>query len=239
MRTRNPPLFPSDKNPPSPHFPKGGADGTSASARMLLDRGAAELGVALSQGQLDQFDRYLSELQKWNRRINLTAAKTLDELITRHILDSLAGLTVLNELPSGACIADLGSGAGFPGLPLKIARPDFRMTLIEPRQKRAAFLTTVCALLRLQNADVVETKVDPKRMPTELVGRFDAVLLRAVADPQVAKDLAAPLLKTGGTLVIWASLQQAAGAGPEFVVHTYCIPMTDLTHALLVWRSPG
>jgi len=204
-----------------------------------LERGAAELGVAISQGQLDQFERFLSELQKWNRRINLTAAKTPEELITRHVLDSLAGLTVLNELPSGSHIADLGSGAGFPGLPIKIARPDFHMTLIEPRQKRAAFLTTVCAQLKVQNADIVEVNVDPKRTPTELVGRFDAVLMRAVADPRVARDLAAPLLKSGGRVVIWASSQQAAGAGSEFSIHAYRIPATDLTHALLVWRSPG
>ena len=81
--------------------------------------------------------------------------------------------------------------------------------------------------------------IDPKRTPTELVGRFDAVLVRAVANPQVAKDLAAPLVKAGGMIVIWASSQQAAGAGPGFSVHSYCIPTTDLTHALLVWRSPG
>jgi 16S rRNA (guanine527-N7)-methyltransferase len=209
------------------------------SARKLLVRGAAELGVALLQEQLDQFDRYLTELQKWNRQINLTAAKTSEELVTRHILDSLAGLTVLSALPSGSHIADLGSGAGFPGLPIKIARPDLQMTLIEPRQKRAAFLTTVCALLKVQNTDIVEVNVAPKRTPTGLVGRFDAVLMRAVADPQVAKDLAAPLLKAGGMIVIWASSQQAAGVGPAFAVHSYCIPTTNLTHALLVWRSPG
>jgi 16S rRNA (guanine527-N7)-methyltransferase len=204
------------------------------SPRRTLERGAAELGVALLQEQLDQFDRYLAELQKWNRRINLTAAKTPDELVTRHVLDSLAGLTVLNALPSGSHIADLGSGAGFPGLPIKIARPDFKMTLIEPRQKRAAFLTTVCALLKVQNMDIVEINVDPKRTPPGLVGRFDAVLMRAVADPQVAKDLATPLLKAGGMIVIWASSQQAACVGAEFSVHTYHIPTTEVAHALLI-----
>jgi 16S rRNA (guanine527-N7)-methyltransferase len=206
------------------------------SPRLILERGAAELGVALSQGQLDQFERFLSELQKWNRRINLTAAKTPEELVTRHVLDSLAGLTVLSELPSGSHIADLGSGAGFPGLPIKIARPDSQMTLIEPRQKRAAFLTTVCALLKLQNVEIIAANVDPKRTPTELVGRFDAVLIRAVADPQVAQAIAAPLLKADGMIVIWASSQQAAGAGPEFSVHPYRIPATDVTHALLIRR---
>jgi 16S rRNA (guanine527-N7)-methyltransferase len=204
------------------------------SAQQALKQGAAELGVTLSHAQLDQFDRYLAELQKWNRRINLTAARTIDELITRHILDSLAGLLVWNALPDRAHVADLGSGAGFPGLPIKIARPDFRMTLIEPRQKRVAFLTTVCALINLQSVEILEVTIDPKRPPVELTDRFDAVLMRAVTEPELARNLAAPLLKAGGMVVIWASSQQAAGVGHKFSVHTYQIPATNLTHALLV-----
>ncbi|MFZ5876846.1 MAG: 16S rRNA (guanine(527)-N(7))-methyltransferase RsmG [Nitrospirota bacterium] len=185
-----------------------------------------------------QIDRFLAELRKWNQRINLTAAETINDLVTRHVLDSLAGMLVLNELPAGAQIADLGSGAGFPGLPIKIARPDLHMTLIEPRQKRAAFLTTVCALLKLQDIAIVEETMDLRRQVPDLVGRFDAVLMRAVAEPRSAKDLALPLVKPGGMVVIWVSTQQAGHADTGFLVHTYRIPETDLTHALLIWRVP-
>lgn len=203
----------------------------------ILEYGAAELGVILSSVQLEQFDRYLAELHKWNRKVNLTGTEELPEIVTRHVLDSLAGVKVLDALPPGACIADLGSGAGFPGLPIKIARPDVRMTLIEPRQKRAAFLTTVCALLRIKNTEVVESTVDPKHPPVGLISRFDRVLMRAVAEPRKAKSIAVPLLSAGGGLVIWASAAQAVSAGPEFAVHGYRIPQTNVTHALLVWPS--
>lgn len=202
----------------------------------ILEIGAAAFGVAISQDQLAQFERFLAELQKWNQRINLTAADTIDELVTRHVLDSLAGLLVLNELSTGAHTTDLGSGAGFPGLPIKIARPDLHMTLIEPRQKRAAFLTTVCALLKLHDIAIVEATIDSKRVPHDLSERFDAVLMRAVAEPRSAKDLAVPLVKPGGIIVIWASTQQAERADAGFSVRTYRIPQTDITHALMVWR---
>ncbi|MEW6682364.1 MAG: 16S rRNA (guanine(527)-N(7))-methyltransferase RsmG [Nitrospirota bacterium] len=203
----------------------------------ILERGAAELGAHLSAAQLGQFERYLVELQKWNRRINLTGTTDLQELISRHVLDSLAGLAVLADVPPGAEVADLGSGAGFPGLPIKMARPDLRMTLIEPRQKRAAFLTTVCALLKLERVTVVETTISLKQMPTDLGHRFDCVLMRAVTEPRMAKALAVPLLASGGRVVIWASREQADRAGAGFVVHRYHLPETNIASALLVART--
>jgi 16S rRNA (guanine527-N7)-methyltransferase len=200
----------------------------------LLERGAAELGVVLSAVHLSQFDRFLAELQKWNRRINLTSANTIEEVITRHILDSLAGLAVLSDLPSGAAVADLGSGAGFPGLPIKIVRPDLDMTLIEPREKRAAFLTTVCALLKLQGLTVVEATLSAKHLPSDLEGRFRGVVMRAVTQPQEARVLATPLLTAGGRIVIWVSEQQVEDLGSEFAVHRYRIPGTNVARALAV-----
>jgi 16S rRNA (guanine527-N7)-methyltransferase len=190
----------------------------------------------LSQDQLAQFERFLAELEKWNKRINLTAADTIDELVTRHVLDSLAGVLVLNELSTDAQVADLGSGAGFPGLPIKIARPDLQMTLIEPRQKRAAFLTTICALLDFRDTAIVEATIDSRHVPQDLVKRFDAVLMRAVTDPRSAKELAVPLVKPGGMVAIWASTQQAECAEAGFSVRTYRIPATNIVHALMVWR---
>jgi 16S rRNA (guanine527-N7)-methyltransferase len=202
----------------------------------ILESGAAAFGLAISPSQLAQFERYLAELQKWNQRINLTAAKTLDELVRRHVLDSLAGLLVLHEMPVGARVADLGSGAGFPGLPIKIVRPDLHMTLIEPRQKRAAFLTTICALLQLEHVAIVEETIEPRHLGRDLAHQFDAVVMRAVKDSRTAKDLAVPLVKPGGKIVVWASTQQAEHASAGFHVLTYRIPETDITHALMVWR---
>ncbi len=209
----------------------------AATPLQVLEQGAAELGVGLSALQLVQFDRYLTELHRWNRTINLTGAQELHEIVTRHVLDSLAGVLAFNELPPYARIADLGSGAGFPGLPLKLARPEVHMTLIEPRQKRAAFLATMCGLLKVTDTEIVEVTVDPKHPPGELINRYDCVLMRAVADPQKARTLGMPLCQPGGRVAIWASAAQAANAGPEFAVHRYRIPQTDITNALLVWPS--
>ncbi|MEO5658157.1 MAG: 16S rRNA (guanine(527)-N(7))-methyltransferase RsmG, partial [Nitrospiria bacterium] len=128
----------------------------------LLARGAADFGLALNSAQLDHFDRYLTEMEKWNRRMNLTGAHSRHEIVARHLLDSLAGALVLREIGT-ATVADLGSGAGFPGLPLKIAFPSWDMTLIEPRQKRAAFLLHMCGTLGLSNLQVLEHTVNPRQ----------------------------------------------------------------------------
>jgi 16S rRNA (guanine527-N7)-methyltransferase len=199
-----------------------------------LERGAAELGVALTAPQLGQFEQYLAELQKWNRKINLTGATTIHDLITRHVLDSLAGLKVLEDLPAGALVADLGAGAGFPGLPIKLARPDLRVTLIEPREKRAAFLTTISALLKLQNLTVVEATLSRTPPGRDLAGRFGCVVMRAISEPREARLLAFPLLATGGRIVIWVSEQQAEHLGREFTIHRYRLPGTTVSRALAI-----
>jgi len=207
----------------------------------VLARGAAELGVSLSPSQLDQFARYLTELDKWNRRINLTGTRDPLEIVVRHLLDSLAGERVLRDLVGDAGVADLGSGAGFPGIPLKIARPSLRLTLIEPRQKRAAFLLHVCGVLGLSGVQVIETTIAADRPSSECVGRFDCVVMRAVADPVEAVRLARPLLRPAGKVIVWISEWQAAqlsgqGSG-QYELISYQIPESTMTSALLVARS--
>jgi len=207
----------------------------------VLARGAAALGVPLSPLQLDQFARYLTELEKWNRRINLTGTRDPHEIVIRHLLDSLAGEKVLRDLSNEAEVADLGSGAGFPGLPLKIARPAVRLTLIEPRQKRAAFLLHVCGVLGLPNIQVAEATIMADRPPPEYAGRFDCVVMRAVADPVEAVRLARPLLRPGGKVIVWVSEWQAAqlsgqGSG-QYELISYQIPESMITSALLLVHS--
>ena len=200
----------------------------------VLARGAAALGVPLSPLQLDQFARYLTELEKWNRRINLTGTRDPLEIVIRHLLDSLAGERVLRDLVGEAEIADLGSGAGFPGLPLKIARPPRRLTLIEPRQKRAAFLLHVCGVLGLPGVQVVEATIMAANPPPEYAGRFDCVVVRAVADPVEAIRLARPLLRQGGKVVIWISEWQAAQIAGQYEIVSYRLPESTMTNALLI-----
>ena len=113
---------------------------------LLLREGAAALGLELPQAVLAQFQVYLQELQTWNARVNLTGLTDPRDIIIKHFLDSLAVLPFIEGAPS---LADLGSGAGFPGLALKLARPDLALTLVESRGKKVAFLEYLVALWRL------------------------------------------------------------------------------------------
>ena len=215
---------------------KGGTGGFLESPIALLARGAAELGMSLAPAQFDQFSRYLTELDVWNRRTNLTGTRDPRELVTHHVLDSLACDVVLQGLPDATEVADLGSGAGFPGVPLAIARPDLRVTLIEPRGKRAAFLLHICGVLGLSRVTVVDRAIDP-RGPGVYAGRFARVLARAVADPVEAIRTARPLLGADGKVVVWVSDKQAAEAPAEFQRVPYRIPGTTIARVLLVASS--
>jgi 16S rRNA (guanine527-N7)-methyltransferase len=125
----------------------------------LLVRGLAALGQELSSGQIAQLVQYFLELKKWNRRINLVADGPDAQLLENHFLDSLTLLPLLDPCPPPGLV-DVGSGAGFPGLVLKIARPDLSVTLVEPRQKRAAFLRQIIRMLGLREIQVLEERLE-------------------------------------------------------------------------------
>jgi 16S rRNA (guanine527-N7)-methyltransferase len=146
-------------------------------AKELLDHGAQRLGISLTSHQLDQFLDYLFLLQKWNRLFNLTGLRSCREIIIKHFLDSL---TVLPYLPEEARILDLGSGAGFPGLPIQICRLDQSITLIEASNKKCNFLKEVVRHLNLRNTHVVQGYLGKESL--SLLGsiQFDIIISRAV-----------------------------------------------------------
>ena len=127
--------------------------------RTLLKEGAAALGLSLKPPLLQQLLLYLAELKRWNARVNLTGLRTDRDIVSKHFLDSLALLPFLGEAPS---LADLGSGAGFPGLVLKILRPEMALTLVESRGKKAAFLEFLVALWQLPGVEVVQARLTPR-----------------------------------------------------------------------------
>lgn len=142
-----------------------------------LDRGLAELPLALPAGARDLLLDYMALLLKWNRTYNLTAIRDPLSMVAHHLLDSLAVVPHL-ELGAGrARLADAGSGAGLPGIPLAIARPDWRITLAEANQKKAAFLRQVAIELSLRNVEVHEGRVEAWRPQPQ----FDTVISRAFA----------------------------------------------------------
>ena len=162
--------------------------------RSLLREGAAIINVSLTDEQIDCFGLYLRELQEWNEHINLTAIKSLKDIIVKHFLDSL---TVLEYLPCAGRLADLGSGGGFPGIPIKVVRPSFEVTLVESVRKKVSFLRHVIRVLNLQGIEVYHGRAEA--LPS--TGGFDCIVSRAFADLGKFFTIGAPLVKNGGTLV--------------------------------------
>jgi 16S rRNA (guanine527-N7)-methyltransferase len=202
--------------------------------RILLQEGAASLGIPLSPGTLEQFHLYLSELKLWNKRINLTALKTDRDIIVKHFLDSLAVLPFLGEALS---LADLGSGAGFPGLVLKLARPEMAVTLVESREKKASFLEYLVSHLKLTGVEVVRVHLTPS-LARRWGRRFAAVVSRATFPLARLLELAAPLVLPGGLVLALkgphlpqgeleaaSALRDRLNLGP-FQLHPYHLPIT-------------
>jgi 16S rRNA (guanine527-N7)-methyltransferase len=143
--------------------------------------------------------RYLAELDRWRRAMNLTGALSAEELVD-HALESVLGESLISH---GERVIDIGSGAGFPGLPLAIERPDVPMVLAEPRAKRAAFLRHVVRELHLRNADVLERRVEDVGGQT-----FDLATIRAVGDPSSWLRTTG-FLRPGGALIAWTTQPKA------------------------------
>lgn len=153
-------------------------------------------GVLLSPEQLDQFDGYCRLLLEWNKKMNLTAIREPEEVLIKHFVDSLA-LLRFAELPQGAKLIDVGTGAGFPGLPLKIARPDLRLVLLDSLKKRLTFLQAVCDALGL-DADIIHSRAEDGGKLSGLRQNFDAAVSRAVAPLNLLAEYCLPFVRVGG-----------------------------------------
>ena len=138
-----------------------------------LEQGCERLGIALSADQGARLRRHLALLAKWNRRLNLTSVKGMDDMVVRHLLDSLA----IARFVRGHSLLDIGSGGGFPGMPLAVINPQLEVTLLDSRGKRIEFLRYACAALDLGGVSVVRGRVEDYR-PAQ---KFDTLAVRAFA----------------------------------------------------------
>jgi 16S rRNA (guanine527-N7)-methyltransferase len=163
-----------------------------------LELGVAELGLALSHKQVADLNMFLQELGRWNRVHNLTSVEGEQASIDLHLIDSIAILPIMREfLPSTqAQIADLGSGGGLPAIPIAIAEPNWRISLIEAVRKKTAFLQNVKGKLGLSNASIYSDRVE--QVAIQEPGKYDAVISRAFTSLDRFLDLAEPFLKPGG-----------------------------------------
>jgi 16S rRNA (guanine527-N7)-methyltransferase len=168
-------------------------------SRDILTAGAGELGFSLTDKQVDALLLLLSELAKWNKKINLTSITSERDMIIKHVLDSLLYIRGFGPaLPKQ--LLDMGSGAGFPAFPIKLYCPDMKLTLVESVKKKASFLRHIVRLLGLQGIEVMDKRLE--ELPTSCLQAYDAVTARAFADMPKALAAAAPLLASGGLLVL-------------------------------------
>jgi 16S rRNA (guanine527-N7)-methyltransferase len=173
-------------------------------AMKLLEEEARALPVVLSPGQLTQFRSYLELLVHWNQRLNLTGLKSLSEIIRKLFLDSL---TPVPFLPEGVAIMDLGSGAGFPGLPIKIAQPAQRMILMESSSKKVSFLKEVVRRLNFDQVLIFQTYLGKGSPPFFPPYPLDFIVTRAVGKTEELVRIATACLPPGGRLVLMKGKQ--------------------------------
>lgn len=166
----------------------------------FVDR-LTEIGVSLDATVIARLGDYLARLLAMNEQMNLTAIREPAEAWERHVLDALALVPLLAELGPRARLVDVGSGGGLPGIPLAIALPSLRVTLVEATQKKAAFLVAAAAALELANVSVRAERAE-QLVTGELRGAFDAVTARAVGRLATLVPLTAPFVRRGGLVLL-------------------------------------
>ena len=157
-----------------------------------------KLWINLSEIQLKQFYNYMNLLIEWNKKINLTAITEPDEIILKHFVDSL---TISKYISDGTKVVDVGTGAGFPGIPLKIVRQDVDITLLDSLQKRINFLDEVINELNLEKITTVHSRVEDFGKNKEYREKFDIATSRAVANLSTLSEYLLPLVKVGGKVI--------------------------------------
>ena len=169
-----------------------------------LIEGAGKLGIELSAGQVEQFELYYRELIEWNKKINLTAITDYSSVQAKHFLDSLTVTLALSEEEVASPdfrIVDVGTGAGFPGVPLKILFPRPGLVLIEPTTKKTAFLNHIIHKLELQNVEVLNSRAEEAGHLPAYREQFALVLSRAVALLPTLVELTLPFCRIGGRFI--------------------------------------
>lgn len=165
-------------------------------AKKHLARGATELGLHLTNGQLGNFYTYADELMKWSKKINLTAIKTDEEIAVKHFVDSL---TMAKVVKNKGRLLDIGSGGGFPAIPLKIVLHDLHVISVDAVEKKVIFQRHVARLLHLHDFEAVHARGE--ELVKSYAGQFDYIVSRAFSDIPTFAAMTLPLLKSDGKLV--------------------------------------
>ena len=210
----------------------------------ILQKGCEYLGIALSEQQSDQFMSYYELLIERNKVMNLTAITELDEVMQKHFVDSLALVKAVG--PEGKKrLIDIGTGAGFPGIPLKIVFPDLEVVLLDSLNKRVKFLDDVIEALQLRGIKAIHGRAEDFARQKEYREGFDYCVSRAVANLSSLSEYCLPYVKTGGCFISYKSgnieeeLRQAKRAmfllgGEKKDVVKFNLPGSDIERSLIV-----
>ena len=204
-----------------------------------------QINLPSAAAEYDRFALYCTQLQEWNQRMNLTAITDDEGVAEKHFADSLLPLTMV-QLPVGASLVDVGSGAGFPGLPMALARPDLRVTFLDSLQKRLTFLAQLTQMLGVPAA-MLHARAEDAGQDKVCRERFDVATARAVANLNALAEYCLPLVKVGG---LFLALKGAAGeeelaaaqgaitklGGRVEAIHRYALPSGD-ARVLIVIRK--
>ena len=206
---------------------------------------AKKIDVILDEEQIQKFYKYMELLLEWNKKINLTAIVEPRDVILKHFVDSL---TICKELQKNKTLADIGTGDGFPGIPVKILRPDLDITLIDSLNKRVNFLTMVIEALKLEKIIALHGRIEDFGKNKKYREKFDYVTSRAVANLSTLSEYMIPLVKIGGKCIcmkgsnIDEELKNAEKAiktlgGKIEKVDTFLLPDTDMGRNIILIKK--
>lgn len=164
----------------------------------ILLKGAEFFGIRLENSLIDKFEIYLKELIKWNQKINLTAIKSEKEIVIKHFIDSISVVPHLSQVSN---LLDIGSGAGFPGIPIKIILPSIDITLIDSRLKKVDFQRHIIRKLGLKGIHTIHGRIEDKNIIAKFEVNFEVAISRAFSNLENLLRFASPYLKKGGLLI--------------------------------------
>lgn len=211
----------------------------------LMESGLNDLNLSLCSGQMEQFYDYYELLIEWNKVMNLTAITELDEVVTKHFIDSLSLIKSVDDLgEKGRTVIDIGTGAGFPGIPLKIAYPGLKITLLDSLNKRIKYLNEVIDKLGLKEISTIHGRAEDYGRDPLYREKYDLCVSRAVANISTLSEYCLPFVKVGGYFVSYKSgkieeeLNQGKSAikllsGKTEDVTTFLLPGSDVERSFV------
>lgn len=206
-----------------------------------IDKYLNELQIKLDKKQLNQFFDYMNLLIDWNKKINLTAITLPEEIILKHFIDSM---TISKYIPQDAYLVDVGTGAGFPGIPLKILRKDIKIVLVDSLNKRINFLDEVIDKLQLDNIKTIHARAEEFGQDKNYRESFDIVTSRAVANLSTLSEYLLPLVKVDGKCIcmkgpnINEEIEQGKNAikvlgGTISNIYEFNLPLSDIGRTII------